>query len=157
MELPVIVDLKDTPHVIPTLAAWHQAEWASLNPGESLEQRIARMGRYLSDDAMPRLFVWVEDGQPLGTAAFVQSDMSTRPEWGPWLAAVYVKAECRGRGIGAALVQHVVRHAAAAGCPELFLFTPSKAHYYAKRGWQRLSHEDYRGQSVTVMKLRPQA
>jgi hypothetical protein len=29
MELPVIVDLKDTPHVIPTLAAWHQAEWAT--------------------------------------------------------------------------------------------------------------------------------
>lgn len=157
MEHPVIIDLKDTPDFIPTLAAWHQAEWASLNPGESLEQRIARMGRYLSDDALPRMFVWVEDGQPLGTAAFVASDMSTRPEWGPWLAAVYVKADCRGRGIGATLVQHVASHAAAAGFSELFLFTPSKAHYYAKRGWQTLSQEDYRGQAVTVMKRGLQA
>ena len=100
MERTVIVDLQDTPEFIPTIAAWHQAEWAALNPGETLEQRIARMRHYLSDDVMPRMFVWVEDGQPVGTAAFVRSDMDTRPELSPWLASVYVKAECRGKGVG---------------------------------------------------------
>jgi predicted N-acetyltransferase YhbS len=153
----MIFDLQDTPHFIPTLAAWHHAEWSALNPGQTLEQRIARMGRYLSDDVMPRMFVWVDNGQPLGTAAFVHSDMDTRPELSPWLASVYVTGECRGKGVGAALVQHVVSHAAAAGFPELFLFTPSKALYYAKRGWQTLSQEDYRGQAVTVMKRGLQA
>ena len=42
MERTVIVDLQDTPEFIPTIAAWHQSEWAALNPGETLEQRIAR-------------------------------------------------------------------------------------------------------------------
>jgi predicted N-acetyltransferase YhbS len=153
MELIVIVDLQDTPEFIPTIAAWHHAEWAALNPGQTLEQRIARMGRYLSDGLMPRMFVWVKDGQPVGTAAFVRSDMETRPELSPWLASVYVKAESRGKGVAAALVQKVVSHAAAAGFPELFLFTPSKEHYYAKLGWQTLFHEDYHGQRVTVMKI----
>jgi len=157
MELTVIVDLQDTPEFIPTIAAWHHAEWAVLNPGQTLEQRIERMGRYLSDDVMPRMFVWVEDNQVLGTAAFVQSDMDTRPELSPWLASVYVKAESRGKGIAAALVQRVVSHAAAAGFPELFLFTPSKEHYYAKLGWQTLFREDYHGQRETVMKIGLQA
>ena len=153
MERTVIVDLQDTPEFIPTIAAWHHAEWATLNPGQTLEQRIARMRHYLSDDVMPRMFVWVEDNQVLGTAAFVQSDMDTRPELSPWLASVYVKAECRGKGVGAALVRKVVSHAAAAGFPELFLFTPSKEHYYAKLGWQTLFHEEYHGQRETVMKI----
>jgi predicted N-acetyltransferase YhbS len=111
------------------------------------------MRHYLSDDVMPRMFVWVEDNQVLGTAAFVRSDMDTRPELSPWLASVYVKAESRGKGIAAALVQRVVSHAAAAGFPELYLFTPSKEHYYARLGWQTLFHEDYHGQMETVMKI----
>ena len=148
----MITDLKHAPHLIPTLARWHHAEWAALNPGQSLEQRIARMARYLTDDALPRMVVWMDGAQPLGTAALVQSDMDTRPQQSPWLAAVYVREDCRRRGIAEALIAHIVTLARDAGHPELFLFTPSQAPYYGRRGWQTLAVEDYRGQSVTVMR-----
>ncbi len=148
----MITDLKHAPHLIPTLARWHHAEWAALNPGQSLEQRIARMARYLTDDALPRMVVWMDGEQPLGTAALVQSDMDTRPQQSPWLAAVYVREDCRRRGIAEALIAHIVTLARDAGHPELFLFTPSQAPYYGRRGWQTLAVEDYRGQSVTVMR-----
>jgi len=148
----MITDLKHAPHLIPTLARWHHAEWAALNPGQSLEQRIARMARYLNDDALPRMVVWMDGEQPLGTAALVQNDMDTRPQQSPWLAAVYVREDCRRRGIAEALIAHIVTLARDAGHPELFLFTPSQAPYYGRRGWQTLAVEDYRGQSVTVMR-----
>jgi predicted N-acetyltransferase YhbS len=148
----MITDLKHAPHLIPTLARWHHAEWATLNPGQSLEQRIARMARYLTDDALPRMVVWMDGEQPLGTAALVQNDMDTRPQQSPWLAAVYVREDCRRRGIAEALIAHIVTLARDAGHPELFLFTPSQAPYYGRRGWQTLAVEDYRGQSVTVMR-----
>jgi predicted N-acetyltransferase YhbS len=149
----MIIDLQQAPHLIPTLARWHHAEWSALNPGQSLEQRIARMSRYRTDEALPRMVVWLDGEQPLGTAALVQSDMDTRPQQGPWLAAVYVREDCRRRGIAEALISHVVAQAREAGHPELFLFTPSQAPYYARRGWQTLAVEDYRGQQVTVMHM----
>ncbi len=149
----MIILLPQAPHLIPTLARWHHAEWAALNPGQSLEQRIARMARYLTDDALPRMVVWMDGEQPLGTAALVQSDMDTRPQQSPWLAAVYVREDCRRRGIAEALISHIVTLARDAGHPELFLFTPSQAPYYGRRGWQTLAVEDYRGQQVTVMHM----
>jgi predicted N-acetyltransferase YhbS len=149
----MIIDLQQAPHLIPTLARWHHAEWSALNPGQSLEQRIARMSRYRTDEALPRMVVWLDGEQPLGTAALVQSDMDTRPQQSPWLAAVYVREDCRRRGIAEALISHVVAQAREAGHPELFLFTPSQAPYYARRGWQTLAVEDYRGQQVTVMRI----
>ena len=39
----MIVDLRERQHYLTTLAQWHHQEWAYLNPGRTLEQRIADM------------------------------------------------------------------------------------------------------------------
>ena len=49
-----ILDLSEQPHYLSTLAAWHQQEWAHLNPGSSLENRIEKMQDYLEDGLVPR-------------------------------------------------------------------------------------------------------
>jgi len=152
MELNII-NLSQEPHHIPTLAKWHHAEWAHLNPGGTLENRIERMQGYLSKELVPSTFIYKHEGQLAGSAAIIQSDMDTRPELTPWLASVYVAPEFRRQGIGSKLVEHVMRQAKAACIAKLYLFTPDQADFYKKLGWTAMGEETYRAFPVTVMQV----
>ena len=149
-----ILDLKQVPHFLPTLAQWHQAQWSYLNPGENLHHRIARMQEYLDEFFIPSTFVAI-DNNLAGSAAIVARDMDTRPDWGPWLASVYVAPEHRHKGIASALIKHVQQQAKQRGIDELFLFTPdAQVAFYLQRGWTLLEATDYRGSRVTIMSCR---
>ncbi|WFP51191.1 GNAT family N-acetyltransferase [Methylomonas sp. EFPC3] len=147
-----IVDLTAAPHHLPTLAAWHQAEWAYLNPGETLPMRIARMQAYLQAGLIPSTFVYERQGCLAGSAAIVACDMETRPQWTPWLASVFVAPQFRRQGIGGRLVRHVMAQAGAAGYEQLYLFTPDRVAFYETLGWQPVAEEIYRGSRVSVMR-----
>jgi len=147
-----IVDLKNEPKHIPQLAKWHHHEWSSLNPGRTLEQRIEYMQSYLSDGLVPSTFI-AKDTILMGSAAIIVSDMETKPELTPWLASVFVRPDCRNRGVGSLLVQHVMQQAHMAGIGQLYLFTPDRASFYRRLGWHRLSEEQYCGHQVTIMSV----
>jgi N-acetylglutamate synthase-like GNAT family acetyltransferase len=146
-----ILNLTQEPHQIPTLAQWHQTEWADLNPGQTLEQRMERMQAYLSSKLIPSTFIYKQEGQLTGSAAIIESDMDTRHELTPWLASVYVAPEFRRQGIGARLVKHIMLEAETAGIAKLYLFTPDQADFYKKLGWKAMADEYYRNHRVTVM------
>lgn len=152
-----IIDLSSEPEHIPTLAAWHHQEWAYLNPGDLLSERVERMKGYLGKGLVPSTFVFKQDGQLAGSAALVASDMDTRPTLTPWLASVFVAPPFRCQGIGSALVRHVMLCAKLGGIETLYLFTPDRQTFYEKLGWRTLSTEAYRGAAVTVMQASLQA
>lgn len=146
-----IIDLRFEQDYIQTLAEWHHREWAHLNPGGSVPQRIEKMRAYLGEALIPSMFVGKEGDTLLGSAAIVSNDMDTRMELSPWLASVYVAEDYRCRGIGTALVKHVVKLAQQAGYPNLYLFTPNQGRFYQAMGWLTIAKEGYRGEPVTVM------
>jgi len=146
-----IVNLTSLPEHLPTLAAWHQAEWAELNPGQSLQQRIGKMQVYLHGDAVPVTYLYLHDGELAGSAALIACDMDTRPELTPWLASVFVAPPFRNQGIGSQLVRHVMQQAKGAGFERLYLFTPDRADFYRRLEWRVLQQELYRGHEVSVM------
>jgi N-acetylglutamate synthase-like GNAT family acetyltransferase len=147
--------LADCPDCLPVLARWHHQEWLCYNPGDSLAKRIERMREHLGRRRVPTTFVALSDtdGQPLGSAALVAHDMSTRMDLTPWLASVFVAPEYRRRGIASALVRRVVQEAADLGVPRLFLFTPDQQNLYARLGWQTIERAQYMGEAVVVMEL----
>ena len=145
-----IINLKDEPEHLTTLARWHQHEWSFLNPGETLEERILRMQPYLNADFIPSTFI-AKDKCLLGSAAIVANDMDTRLELTPWLASVFVTPEKRQHGLGSKLVLHVMKQAKREGITTLYLFTPDKQNFYAKLGWITKSIEQYQGHEVTIM------
>lgn len=147
-----ILNLKDQPQHIPQLAEWHQHEWASLNPGRTLQQRIKTMQAYLSDDLVPSTYI-AKGPELMGSAAIIVNDMETSPELTPWLASVFVAPAYRNQGIGSRLVKHVMQQAHAAGIARLFLFTPDRVSFYRRLGWQTLIEAAYRGHSVTIMSV----
>lgn len=146
-----ILDLSCEPQHIPTLAGWHHRQWQDLNPGRTLEHRIASMQNYLGESVLPSTYIYKHRQQLAGSAALVASDMDSHPELTPWLASVYVDESFRRQGIGSKLVKHVMEQAAQAGISQLYLFTPDRAEFYLQLGWTTLTEEGYRGQSVTVM------
>lgn len=148
-----IINLRSAPEHIPTIAAWHHAQWGYLNPGGTVATRIEKMQRYLSVEAMPGMYICVEGDKVLGTAALVESDMDSHPELSPWLASVYVHADYRKQGIGAQLVNKVVAVAKTLGYSPLYLFTPDQARFYEGLGWQFIAQESYRGGEATLMKI----
>ena len=157
MTMMTIENLTDHEDFIPQLAAWHHSQWANLNPGDTEEARTARYREELESDGLPITFVAVADGALLGSASLLESDMKTRMELTPWLASVYVADEHRRKGIGEALVRRVVEEAATLRYQTIYLFTPDKAHFYAKRGWTSLEKTTYHNEQIEIMNTHPAA
>ena len=149
-----IINLATAPQHIPTIAAWHHAQWGYLNPGGTLEARIAKMQRYVKGNAIPSMYICIDGEKVVGTAALVENDMDSHPELSPWLASVYVDTDYRNRGVGATLVKQIVSAAKSAGFPLLYLFTPDRAAFYQSLGWEIVAQESYRGSEATLMKVK---
>ena len=145
-----IVDLKDVPSYLSTLAAWHFEEWNYMSANSSLAGWVEKMKVYLEPEFIPTTFVAL-DNELLGSAAIVQNDMDTRMELGPWLASVYVEPMFRKRGMGSRLVHHVMSQARKNGIKKLYLFTPDQEEFYKGLGWKELERTYYRGCDVTIM------
>lgn len=145
--------LADCPQVLETLAAWHHAQWSYLNPQRTLAERIARLQGHLQRQAIPTTFVALEGDAPMGSASLVVCDLTKRPELTPWLAAVFVAPQFRQRGIGDALVARVEQEARGLGVARIYLFTPDRAPFYARRGWQALAEDTCNEEPITVMSL----
>jgi predicted N-acetyltransferase YhbS len=150
-----IINLRDAPEHVSTLARWFFEEWGYLNPGQSFEYRLARVERYLTDDLLPTMLIAVDGSEVVGSAALIESDMDTHPELTPWLANVYVRTDQRGKGIGKQLVEAIMALASEQHLRQLYLFTPDQASFYARLGWLHHQHAIYRGTDVTIMKFTP--
>lgn len=153
---PRIELLADRLDLAETIARWHWEEWNHQDPLGSLPLWIERMQRRTNRDRIPITFVAFDGAEPVGSTLLLASDMKTHPELTPWLAGVYVVPARRGQGIGAALVRHTVRQAAALGVDRLYLHTETAHGFYEKLGWRAILHEQYHDEPVTVMEIEPQ-
>jgi predicted N-acetyltransferase YhbS len=148
-----IVSLKQHPEFIPAIAAWHHAEWAYLHHNDSVERRIAEFEEEFETDGIPKTFVAVSGTTLLGSASLLPHDMDTRMELSPWLASVLVAPEHRNKGIGSALIRHVMAEAARLGYKTIYLYTPDRASLYARLGWKHLETVEYYGHPVDIMTI----
>lgn len=130
------VTVAERPDLAPVVADWLRgAFWQ--HRGATLFD-IERLVR--ASDAVlgpPQCFVRLVDGEPVGTASLIHSDLDARPDLAPWLAGLYVAPASRRLGHGAAIVRTVEAAAARAGIPRLWLYTHTAERLYAGFGWQR--------------------
>ena len=150
-----IENIADHPTLVETVARWQWEEWGHLDPADSLAERIASLRDQTDPGRIPTVYIALEGGEPLGTAALVRHDMDTHRELSPWLASVYVTPAVRGRGVASALVRRVVQQAAAMGIARLYLYTPDAQGLYEKLGWWAIGTEHFQGHHVTIMAIDP--
>lgn len=148
-----IHNLTDHPQFIPTLSSWHQAQWGYLNPHRSEDDRAQEFQEHLRGQSIPVTFIALDGETLLGSASLLEHDLPSRIDLTPWLASVFVAPLHRQQGIGNALVARVEEEAQRLEINTLYLFTPDREEFYARRGWQTFERAMCSGEAITLMSL----
>ena len=127
--------LVECPEHIPQLAQWLFAQWDYILQEKTLEARIKKLETHLNRDQLPIAWIAEGNGELLGTAALRVHDLEGREDLAPWLGGVFVGAQFRRQGIGAALCATVEDEARSRGVRTLYLFTLDKQAWYSRMGW----------------------
>lgn len=150
MELS-IVSTSDRPDLVPVVARWLWEEF--WRDGErSFEHTLDAVSESVTARSMPRTFILLADGEPVGTASLAAHDLDERPDLAPWLAWVFVEPRARGRGYAARLISAVEREARAASIPTLWLFTNTAERIYARVGWLTVETIQHNGRPFALMR-----
>jgi GNAT superfamily N-acetyltransferase len=130
-----ISDLRDHPLFQAAIAdriwrAWWEAR------GVPLGDIAGSVADNLGEGPIPSAFVAHDGDRFLGTASVILSDLDERPQYTPWLAAVWVEPEARGAGLGARLVAHATEAIFRAGFQRAYLTAaPHRRSFYDGLGW----------------------
>jgi N-acetylglutamate synthase-like GNAT family acetyltransferase len=127
--------LVDHSEYIPQLAGWLFQEWDAILGEKTPEARVRKLRAHMNRDLLPIAWVAHAHGQLLGTAALRVHDIEGHDHLSPWLGGVFVGAQYRRRGIGAALCATVEDAARSRGVETLYLFTLDKQAWYSRLGW----------------------
>lgn len=110
--------------------------------GHPLDTISGRLRENLNATPIPFALVAHDGKEFLGTASVIASDLADRPQLTPWVAAVWVEAQARRRGVGAALVNRAVLNCFALGVDRAYLCArPQRAGYYERLGWIPIERE----------------
>ncbi|MGK3141816.1 GNAT family N-acetyltransferase [Pantoea sp. C2G6] len=127
-----IVPLSEVPQFADQITEW---QWRAFGEPASRDFFASVVTSSLSGADFPVTFVALEAGRAIGTVGFWRCDLISRQDLFPWLAALYVDEAARGKGVSAALQQHVTRYAQARGYSRLWLWS-AFGGYYERFGWQ---------------------
>ncbi len=105
--------------------------------GVPLSYIVERLKENLAGGAIPRAFV-AHDGETFaGTASVIASDLDERPQYTPWVAAVWVEPDYRSRRLGRQLIGHAARYALSTGARQVYLTArPQRRSLYEELGWR---------------------
>jgi len=148
-------DLKDRPDFRAAVAdrVW-RAWWVS--KGVTLDYIDGLVCENLNETGFPFAIV-AHDGETfLGTASVIASDLEERPNYTPWVAAVWVDPQHRKKGVGAAIVRQAAAQAFERGFETVYLCAlPEKSGFYEQLGWRLLERDvgEHRLNVLTSTKL----
>jgi GNAT superfamily N-acetyltransferase len=154
MEGARIEFLADRPALAPVLAAWHAEAWARLYPGMTAATAARDLLSHTGRGQVPTTLVALLGSDPAGCVSLIEDDLPGCIRYNPWVASLYVRADLRGRGIGAALLVRICEVADALGLQESFLFTEAQAPFFRRRGWSDVGPSACNGHPVTILRRR---
>lgn len=145
--------------ILPLCAAPHYAQqvtdwiWQAFGSPDSRDFFASIVATSQREGELPLTFVAVEGEKLVGTIGLWRCDLISRQDLYPWLAALYIDENQRGRGLGATLQQHVIDHARTLGYPKLYLYSACK-DYYERFGWQYIGDGlDYPDKAVHLYQI----
>ncbi len=107
---------------------------------------------HLSAPNLPIAYVIVtEEKEFVGTFSLRQCDMESHSHLSPWVGSILVHPSKRNQGVGSILVKSAELAAFEMGFSQLYLFTPNKAAWYGKLGWETVEKALFNKIPVTVM------
>jgi GNAT superfamily N-acetyltransferase len=94
------------------------------------------VGESFGAGPIPTALVAHDGERFLGTVSLIACDEETRPQYTPWIAALWVEPDYRRCGIGAALVDKAAKLAFDIGAQRVYLLTRERRlSFYEGMGW----------------------
>ena len=113
--------------------AWWRDSDVSLSELQSGIEQMA-VGR-----SIPLAFVAHDGSRYLGSVLLIENDLEGRPQYSPWIAALWVEPVARSRGIAGDLMQAARLEATRLGFQTCYLCaTDANAPYYQARGFDMI-------------------
>lgn len=145
----IIEHLADHKEYSDTVTNWLWKEFGNENNYDFFESIIKNS---LIKNKLPLTFIAIEDNEIVGTIGLWRSDLMSRQDLCPWLSALFVKENFRGKRIGQKLQNFLVEYCRKVGFTELFLYTDI-CGYYEKTGWEYLEDGvEYSGEYIKIYK-----
>jgi len=128
-----ILSVREHPSLAGDFIAFFQRRWASEDSMMVYDDCIRSC--LSSKSPLPQWYAMRLDGRIIAGAGLITNDFISRMDLWPWLAALYVDEEFRGRALGSRLIRHALRDAARLGFDNLYLCT-DHIGYYEKYGFE---------------------
>ena len=133
-----ISNLRQYPAFADTIAdrGWH-AWWTE--SGVPLADYRAHLNPMLEQEGIPSALVAHDEDHYIGSVLIIENDLDERPDYAPWIAALWVEPEFRRQGIAAQLIARSREYVAKLGHDTCYLCaTADKRPYYLKQGFTLL-------------------
>lgn len=117
-----------------TVTNWISQEFGNKNSVPFFQSIVQHS---LKKEKLPLNFIALLDNKPVGTVSLWRSDLVSRQDLYPWLSALYVHPDYRGKRIGQKLQAFLADYCKDQGFTELFLYT-SICGYYEKTSWKHI-------------------
>jgi GNAT superfamily N-acetyltransferase len=142
--------LAELRHLVPTLAAWFEAEWPAYYGPDGRGDARADLLAYADTGGAPFGLVALRSLEPCGFVALKREAFPSHPHLSPWVGAACVPPSLRRRGIGRALLQALEQHAQAFGYARIHCATATAESLLQRCGWSLLARVAHEGQTVGI-------
>lgn len=131
-----IAYLSDHPEHIETCACWIYGLWGCQSSA-AYDKVLSRITEGAQRETLPMTLVALHNAKPAGTISLWKTDAS-RPEFTPWLSALYVHPFHRNNGIAQLLIERLISEANRLNLKALYLVTEEAKHLYERFGWTKI-------------------
>jgi GNAT superfamily N-acetyltransferase len=147
-----VKQLSECPEQLTTVGGWIYEQWWSRRC-DAVEVVFSWLRAHNTKDKTPYTIVAFADGVPVGSCCVIENDCPHRPQYSPWVAAVYVKPEMRRRGIASMILQEAAVVASRIDVGGLYIdCLAATARVYEKNGWRIYEREVGDKDSVVMLR-----
>jgi predicted N-acetyltransferase YhbS len=123
------------------------------NAGQPLSAVEFHMTEMANESSLPTALVAHDNQGYVGSAFVISCDLKERPQYSPWIAAVWVEQTKRSSGIGSALVIEAVRTARLLGFPETYICCLQHLEGFYKAIGFTLIEQNVGARSLSVLRM----
>ena len=130
-----IISIRENPEYLERGIDYFSSKWG-------IERRIYEdciSHSVTTDSPLPRWYLMMRKDVIIGSYGLNTNDFISRQDLFPWLCALYVEENERGKQLGGMLLDHGRKEAAKLGYKKIYLATDHNG-YYERYSWKYIGH-----------------